>query len=242
MNQVLVANDVKKKFGQNMVLNGINLEIGKGNIFSVIGPSGAGKTTLLKALAGLIPTDDGKIELDGTTVNSPSKDIGLVFQDFNLWPHKTVLENVAEPLILIGKKPRDAAEKQALDLLELVELQDKKDCYPDSLSGGQRQRTAIARALAMNPKVLLLDEITSALDPELISGINRIIRRLAGQGQTMIIVTHDLYFAKEISDKILFLDSGVILEEGTPSEIFNSPRNPKTKNFLAAVSNRKYLS
>lgn len=236
--KILQIADLRKDFSENRVLNRINFELYRGEIISVIGTSGSGKTTLLKCIAGLLKPDNGKVKLNGDSIYAPSKYIGMVFQQFNLWPHKTVLDNVIEAPMLIEKKTKEEAVKEALAILKLVGLQEKANKYPHTLSGGQMQRAAIARALVMNPKILLLDEITSALDPELIDGINKIIRSLAKNSQTMIIVSHDMHFVREISDRVLFLDNGVILEEGKSSEILDNPRNSRTKQFLRRITNK----
>ena len=246
MNSILRIINLKKSYGQTKVLRGINFEISKGEIKCIIGPSGSGKTTLLRCLALLEDFDEGEIIYHNSDkIISSSEDrekvkirkkIGIVFQDFNLWPHKSVLENIVDPLVLVKKMTKKEAAIKAVEMLKKVDLSDKLDAFPDFLSGGQRQRVAIARTLAMNPEIIICDEITSSLDPELISGILKLLKRLAvEERQTMIIVTHHLEFASEIADEILFMDEGIIIENGTPDKIFRSPTNLKTKNFLKTL-------
>jgi len=236
----------KKHYGELEVLKDISLEIEKGQIVAIIGPSGSGKSTLLRAINDLDSLTDGEIWLEDMQVNKslPHKEyekhidqvrqnIGMVFQHFNLFPHLTVCENITlAPKMLKGLssvEARDIAEKE----LKKVGLSDKVDCYPSQLSGGQKQRVAIARALAMKPKVMLFDEATSALDPELVDEVNLVMKKLAKEHMTMIIVTHEMAFAKDVCDKVLFMDRGVVVEEGPPSVIFNSPKEDRTKEFLA---------
>lgn len=243
MKPIIEISNLRKKYKSLPVLNGVSFEIGKGEIKCVIGPSGSGKTTLLRCLALLENFDGGKIIYHGNAEIVPSsqehektkarKNIGIVFQDFNLWPHKSVFENIIEPLMLVKKIPKHEAEKKALAMLRKVDLGDKKDAYPDFLSGGQKQRAAIARTLAMEPEIILFDEITSSLDPELVSGILKLLKRLAFEGQTMILVTHHVEFANEIADDIIFMDNGKIVEEGSPNKLIHETKNKKIRDFLS---------
>jgi ABC-type polar amino acid transport system ATPase subunit len=249
MKLIIEVANLKKSYGSLKVLNGISFGIKKGEIKCIIGPSGSGKTTLLRCLSLLENFDEGKIIYHGNNkITSLSQEnekavarkrIGIVFQDFNLWPHKSVVENVVEPLILVGGLNKHEATEKALEMLKKVGLEDKKDDHPDFLSGGQKQRVAIARTLAMNPEIILFDEITSSLDPELVSGILKLLKRLALEGQTMIIVTHHLEFASEVADDILFMDEGIVIEESPPEKIFRNPKDHKTKNFLKTL--RRYF-
>lgn len=232
-----------KSFGELEVLKGIDLEIGKGKVVVVIGPSGSGKTTFLRCLNVLeIPTN-GIIKLDEQTLDFsgsvPKKTItefrsntGMVFQSYNLFPHKTAIENVIEGPVIVKKADKETALKKANALLEKVGLGDKKDFYPFQLSGGQQQRVGIARALAMEPKVMLFDEPTSALDPELIGDVLNVMKDLASEGMTMVVVTHEMRFAKEVADEVIFMDNGVVVERGAPAEVFDHPKEERTKRFL----------
>ncbi|QNG59779.1 amino acid ABC transporter ATP-binding protein [Metabacillus idriensis] len=232
-----------KSFGELEVLKGIDLEIGKGKVVVVIGPSGSGKTTFLRCLNVLeIPTN-GVIKLDEQTLDFsgsvPKKTItefrsntGMVFQSYNLFPHKTAIENVIEGPVIVKKADKETALKKANALLEKVGLGDKKDFYPFQLSGGQQQRVGIARALAMEPKVMLFDEPTSALDPELIGDVLNVMKDLASEGMTMVVVTHEMRFAKEVADEVIFMDNGVVVERGAPAEVFDHPKEERTKRFL----------
>lgn len=232
-----------KSFGELDVLKGIDLEIGKGKVVVVIGPSGSGKTTFLRCLNVLeIPTN-GVIKLDEQTLDFsgsvPKKTItefrsntGMVFQSYNLFPHKTAIENVIEGPVIVKKESKETALKKANALLEKVGLGDKKDFYPFQLSGGQQQRVGIARALAMEPKVMLFDEPTSALDPELIGDVLNVMKDLASEGMTMVVVTHEMRFAKEVADEVIFMDNGVVVERGAPAEVFDYPKEERTKRFL----------
>jgi len=231
-----------KSFGKNEVLNGINEIINKGEVVVVIGPSGSGKSTFLRCLNLLeIPTS-GQIIFEGNNITDKKTDInklrekmGMVFQQFNLFPHKTVLDNIILAPIKVKRVPKEEAIKKAFELLDLVGLREKANAYPNSLSGGQKQRIAIARALSMEPDVMLFDEPTSALDPEMVGEVLNVMKDLAREGMTMIVVTHEMGFAREVGDRILFMDGGKILEEGTPKEIFDNPKNPRTIDFLSKV-------
>ena len=234
--------DLKKSYGKNNVLNGINEHIKKGEVVVIIGPSGSGKSTFLRCLNLLEEPTSGEIIFEGKNITAKKIDInktrekmGMVFQHFNLFPHKTVLENITlAPIKVKGVKVEDA-NKKAIELLKLIGLEDKKDAYPASLSGGQKQRIAIARSLAMEPDVLLFDEPTSALDPEMVGEVLNVMKDLAKKGMTMVVVTHEIGFAREVGDRILFIDGGKILEEGTPEEVLNNPKNDRTKDFLSKV-------
>ena len=239
--QLLVAG-LHKSFGKNAVLRGIDLEVDDHEVVCLIGASGSGKSTLLRCINLLEPIDSGTIVVAGqditargVDVNSVRRGIGIVFQAFNLFPHMSVLANVTlAPRKALRLSPKEA-EAQARELLARFGLADKVDEYPDRLSGGQQQRVAIVRALAMRPRLMLLDEVTSALDPELVAEVLEVIRGLAGEGMTMVIATHEMGFARDIASRVCFLDGGVILEEGPPQEIFTSPREERTKQFLARI-------
>jgi polar amino acid transport system ATP-binding protein len=234
--------DVTKSFGDNVVLRSVDLHVDEHQVVCLIGASGSGKSTLLRCVNLLEKVDEGTIVVDGQTitngkvdVNALRRNIGLVFQAYNLFPHMTVLENVMlAPRKVKGLSKADA-EVQARTLLERIGLAEKADEYPDRLSGGQQQRVAIARALAMSPKLMLLDEITSALDPQLVAEVLNLVRSLTEIGMTMIIATHEMSFAREVADKVCFLDAGGILEEGPPAQIFSAPREERTREFLARV-------
>ncbi|MBW5406947.1 amino acid ABC transporter ATP-binding protein [Morganella morganii] len=236
------VNNLQKKFGNTHVLRGISCDIRPQEVVCVIGPSGSGKSTFLRCLNALERPDSGEIVVNGTDVCDPKTDlnkmrehVGMVFQRFNLFPHMTVLDNITmAPLMVSGLKKADALLK-AEQLLEKVGLPDKIDAWPESLSGGQQQRVAIARALAMDPTVLLFDEPTSALDPELVGEVLNVMKNLAHEGMTMVIVTHEMNFAREVADRVFFIDQGVIQESGTPEQIFNHPQNPRTAAFLSRV-------
>jgi polar amino acid transport system ATP-binding protein len=241
MSFVSITN-VSKSFGDNMVLRNVDLMVDEHNVVCLIGASGSGKSTLLRCLNLLERVEQGEIVVDGQTitngrvdVNALRRKIGIVFQAYNLFPHMTVLENVMLAPTQVRGLPRGTARGEARELLDRIGLLDKANEYPDRLSGGQQQRVAIVRALAMQPKLMLLDEVTSALDPQLVAEVLELVRGLAELGMTMIIATHEMSFAKEVADKVCFLDAGVICEEGPPSEIFSSPREPRTREFLARV-------
>ncbi len=234
--------DLHKTFGKNEVLKGINIEIAAGEVVVVIGPSGSGKSTFLRCLNLLETPTSGRIDFEGTNLLAKGVNIdqlrqkmGMVFQSFNLFPHKTVLENVTISPIKVKKEASAAANETGLKLLDQVGLKEKSQAYPSSLSGGQQQRVAIARALAMNPDVMLFDEPTSALDPEMVGEVLAVMKKLAENGMTMVVVTHEMGFAREVADRVIFMDEGVIQEEGTPEQIFGSPKNARTQSFLNKV-------
>ena len=234
--------NLKKSYGKNNVLNGINEHIKKGEVVVIIGPSGSGKSTFLRCLNLLEEPTSGEIIFEGKNITDKNNDInktrekmGMVFQHFNLFPHKTVLENITLAPIKVKGLSVEEANKKALELLKLIGLSDKKDAYPSSLSGGQKQRIAIARSLAMEPDVLLFDEPTSALDPEMVGEVLNVMKDLASEGMTMVVVTHEMGFAKEVGDRIVFMDGGNILESGKPEEFFANPKNERTKEFLSKV-------
>ncbi len=236
------VNNLHKYFGENEVLKGINENIKKGEVVVVIGPSGSGKSTFLRCLNLLEVPTDGEIIFEEQNITDKKTDInkirekmGMVFQQFNLFPHKTVLENLTIAPMQVKNKSRNEAEKIAKDLLSKVGLLEKANAYTASLSGGQKQRIAIARALAMEPDVMLFDEPTSALDPEMVGEVLNVMNNLAKEGMTMVVVTHEMGFAKEVGDRILFMDGGNIVEQGTPEEIFTNPKNPRTIDFLSKV-------
>lgn len=239
---VLRLEDVHKSFGDVPVLTGIDLAIFSHEVVCVIGPSGSGKSTMLKCINLIEPVTSGSIFLEGSEITAPGVEdnlvrrrIGIVFQAFNLFPHMTVLQNITLAPTQVLRQSTRKAEDKALGLLERFGLADKRDAYPDRLSGGQQQRTAIVRALAMEPGLLLLDEVTSALDPELIGEVLSLIRELASGGMTMIIATHEMGFARDIADRVLFVDAGQIVEEGPPEHIFTQPHNPRTRQFLQRI-------
>lgn len=234
--------DLKKNFGSLQVLKGINQTIYQGEVVSIIGPSGGGKSTFLRCLNLLETPTSGKVIFEGQELDAKSTDldthrqkIGMVFQQFNVFPHLTVLNNITITPMLEKKVSKADAEKEAMELLKQVGLEEKANEYPRKLSGGQKQRLAIVRAMAMHPYVMLFDEPTSALDPEMVKGVLEVIKNLAESGMTCVIVTHEMGFAKEVSDRVLFIDGGVIAEEGTPDEVFNHPKNERTKEFLSQV-------
>lgn len=239
---MITVKNLKKNFGDLTVLKGIDVTIEKGECVVVIGPSGSGKSTFLRCLNRLEEPDGGEIDIEGTDLLSPHTDInemrqriGMVFQHFNLFPHKTILENVTLAPIKLKKMPQKEAEDAALELLRRVGIEDKASVYPSTLSGGQKQRVAIARSLAMNPQVMLFDEPTSALDPEMVGEVLDVMKNLAKEGMTMVVVTHEMGFAKEVANRVLFMADGMILEEGTPEEIFEHPQHERTKAFIKAI-------
>jgi polar amino acid transport system ATP-binding protein len=242
MTEALVIDGVRKSFGRVEVLGGIELTVAQHEVVCLIGASGSGKSTLLRCINLIEPIDAGRIFVGGveitapgTNVNRVRRGIGLVFQAFNLFPHMSVLRNVTLAQTAALGRPRAEAEARALDLLGRFGLADKRGEYPDRLSGGQQQRVAIVRALALDPELMLLDEVTSALDPELVGEVLEVIRGLAAGGMTMVIATHEMAFAREIANRVCFLDGGVILEQGTPAEIFTAPREPRTRQFLQRI-------
>ncbi|MWV42321.1 ATP-binding cassette domain-containing protein [Paenibacillus sp. HJL G12] len=239
---MITVKDLHKSFGKLEILKGVNIEIAKGEVLVVIGPSGSGKSTFLRCLNLLEKPTSGEITFEGESITDKRHDInltrekmGMVFQQFNLFPHKTVLQNIMLAPVKVKKMPQAEAEKIALDLLRTVGLSDKRDAYPSQLSGGQKQRIAIARALAMQPHVMLFDEPTSALDPEMVGEVLEVMKKLAEGGMTMVIVTHEMGFAREVGDRIIFMDGGHIMEEGTPSQVFGNPQNIRTQDFLGKV-------
>lgn len=233
--------NVHKFFGKNEVLKGIDLHIEKGQVVVIIGPSGSGKSTVLRTMNYLEEPTSGKVIVDGMDLSDKSKlnevraEVGMVFQNFNLFPHMTVMENLTLAQTKVRKTSSDEAKKIGQSLLDRVGLKDKANAYPDSLSGGQKQRVAIARALAMKPKVMLFDEPTSALDPEMVREVLDVMKSLAEEGMTMVIVTHEMGFAKEVADRVLFVDGGLILEDDTPEKVFDAPTNDRTKLFLSKI-------
>ena len=229
-----------KAFGDNLVLKGIDLEVADKEVVVIIGPSGSGKSTLLRSINYLDVPSKGKISIDGkelsaADINRVRAEVGMVFQRFNLFPHMTVLDNITLAPRKVRKTAREEAEKDARMLLEKVGLADKAEAYPEQLSGGQQQRVAIARALAMKPRLMLFDEPTSALDPEMVKEVLDVMRSLANEGMTMVIVTHEMRFAREVGDRLLFVDDGRIIEQGKPKEVFEHPKEERTKNFLSKV-------
>ena len=254
MTPVVSAQKICKSFGTVDVLKGIDLEVHEREVLCLIGPSGSGKSTLLRCINHLEKIDAGRLYVDGVLVGYRQrgdklhelresevafqrKDIGMVFQRFNLFPHMTALENVMEAPIQVRREPKAQVRERALELLDRVGLGDKAKNYPAQLSGGQQQRVAIARALAMKPKLMLFDEPTSALDPELVGDVLGVMKQLAKDGMTMVVVTHEMQFAREVADKVLFMDGGVVVEEGPPDQVIGSPREERTKSFLARVLN-----
>lgn len=250
--EIVKVENLYKNFGHLEVLKGIDFSVQKGEIVSIIGPSGAGKSTLLRCLNHLESADKGSISFEGehiaeadpagTAIYKSKKEtlkicsrLGMVFQNFNLFPHKSVIENIIEAPVIVKGEKKENAIKKGMNLLEKVGLTDKRDAYPGQLSGGQQQRVAIARALAMEPDIMLFDEPTSALDPELIGEVLQVIKKLAEDRMTMIIVTHEMNFAREISDRVLFMEDGVVLVDGPPEDIFVNPDHPRMKTFLKKI-------
>ena len=248
--KILSATNIKKDFGKTKVLKDISVDINEGEVLAIIGPSGSGKSTLLRCITQLETIDSGEIVICGETLVKTGEsgraqyadkktcvkiglNLGLVFQNFNLFPHFSVLRNITEAAVTVLKTPKDEAEKAAYELLDKMGLRDRADAYPYQLSGGQQQRVSIARALALKPQLLLFDEPTSALDPELTGEILRVIRSLAAEKMTMVVVTHEMAFARNVADRAIFMDDGLIVESGTPEELFGNTRNDRTKAFLA---------
>ena len=239
---LIEVKDLKKSFGEIDVLKGINTEIKRGEVVVIIGPSGSGKSTFLRTLNLLEMPTGGNIFFEGVDITNPDTNInlhrqkmGMVFQQFNLFPHMTILKNMTiAPIKLLGKTKQEA-ESDAMELLKKVGLSDRANAYPSQLSGGQKQRVAIVRALAMNPDVMLFDEPTSALDPEMVGEVLSVMKELAASGMTMAVVTHEMGFAREVADRVLFIDEGIIMEEGTPEEVFGNPKSPRLQDFLSKV-------
>lgn len=236
---MISCNNVVKTFNKLEVLKGIDLDVAPGEVVVIIGPSGSGKSTFLRCMNCLEVADSGTITINGKIVESKEsslnklrQDIGMVFQQFNLFPHRTVIGNIMEAPILLKKVTKDQAKKKGMELLKKVGLEDKVDEFPNRLSGGQKQRVAIARALAMEPKIMLFDEPTSALDPELVGEVLAVMKQLAKEGMTMVVVTHEMGFAKEVADRVIFMDGGYIVEQGSPEDIFGQPKHERTKEFL----------
>ena len=239
---MIKVKNLRKKFGNLEVLKNINLEIAQQEVVVIIGPSGSGKSTLLRCLNQLENITDGHIYIEEvdladkkTNINKVRKEVGMVFQHFNLFPHKTVLENLMLAPIHVKKEDKQKVEKKARVLLEKVGLPEKADVYPSSLSGGQKQRVAIARALSMEPKIMLFDEPTSALDPEMVGEVLDVMKQLAKEGMTMVVVTHEMGFAREVGDRIIFMDGGYLVEENEPSAFFSAPQHERTKSFLSKI-------
>jgi len=239
---VIRIENLNKYFGEKHVLKNINMEIKKGEVVALIGPSGSGKSTLIRCIDYLEEPTSGNVYVDGKDVSKAGKNIdrirqkiGMVFQHFNLFPHKTVLENITLAPVLTGKLTKDEAENKAIELLKTMDLLDKKDAYPNSLSGGQKQRIAIARSLAMDPEIMLFDEATSALDPEMVGEVLNVMKDLAETGMTMIVVTHEMAFAKQVADRVIFMADGEIIEENSATELFENPQHPRTRDFLSKV-------
>lgn len=239
---IISVRDVHKSFGKVEVLKGVSFDVRKGEVACIIGPSGSGKSTLLRCINALVPIDRGSIKVEGQEVHDPALDklelrkkVGMVFQSYNLFPHKTALENIMMAPVLVLKRPRDEVEAQARRLMKKVRLEGKENAYPGELSGGQQQRVAIARSLAMNPDVMLFDEVTAALDPETVKEVLVTIRELAEEGMTCILVTHEMGFAREIGDHIYFTDRGIIVEHGPPATFFNEASDPRTREFLSQI-------
>ena len=248
--KILSANNIKKDFGKTEVLKDISVDVNEGEVLAIIGPSGSGKSTLLRCITQLETIDSGEIVICGETLVKTGENgkaqyadkktcvriglnLGLVFQNFNLFPHFSVLRNITEAAVTVLKTPKDEAEKAAYELLDKMGLRDRAGAYPHQLSGGQQQRVSIARALALKPQLLLFDEPTSALDPELTGEILRVIRSLAAEKMTMVVVTHEMAFARNVADRVIFMDDGVIVESGTPQELYGNTQNDRTKAFLA---------
>jgi len=239
---VVKVKNVNKYFGHLHVLRDLSLDVSKGEVVVVIGPSGSGKSTLLRCLNYLEPVQSGEIWIDGirldhhkTNIRAVRAEVGIVFQSFNLFPHLTALRNVMLAPLVVRKRPEAEVRQKAVAMLTKVGLQDKIDAYPSQLSGGQQQRVAIARALAMQPKLMLFDEVTSALDPELVREVLDVMKQLARDGMTMLVVTHEMGFAREVADRVIFMDEGRIIEQGTAADLFDRPRNQRTKEFLGKI-------
>ena len=244
--ELIKIENLTKQFGDNVVLNGLSLVVGEGDVVVIVGPSGCGKSTLLRCINGLEPIQGGRITFRGEKVDGNSRSIasirqkvGMVFQSYELFPHMTILENIVLSPVLVQKRSRGEVESEALQLLDRVGLADKKDSYPRQLSGGQKQRVAIVRALCMHPEVLLFDEVTAALDPEMVREVLDVMLTLARQGMTMVIVTHEMSFAKAVADRVIFIDEGNIVEEGSPEEFSEHSRTERAKRFLNTFTYEK---
>lgn len=242
MNEIIKIEGLRKRFGDNEVLKGITTSVKQGEVVAIIGPSGCGKSTFLRSINLLEEPTEGKILIDGIDLTSWDVDInkmrqrvGMVFQQFNLFPNMTIRRNIMLAPVELGKITREEADEKATELLSRIGLLDKADSYPDSLSGGQKQRVAIVRALAMNPEVLLFDEPTSALDPEMVGEVLQLMKDVAAEGMTMVVVTHEMGFAREVANRVLFFSDGYITEDGTPEEVFNYPKSPRLQEFLGKV-------
>lgn len=239
----LAVSDVFAKYGKLNVLHGINFDVGRGEVVSLVGPSGSGKSTVLRTLVGLTPVSSGHVNVDGVNIDYGSAKsikaardrMAIVFQQYNLFQNMTVLGNVTLAPIKIKGRPRADVEAEAMELLALVGLADKRNAYPDELSGGQQQRVAIARALALRPEILLLDEVTSALDPELVNEVLDTVRRLASEGMTMLLVSHEMAFVREVSSKVVFMDKGKVIEVSSPDQMFGAPKSERAKEFFGKV-------
>ena len=244
---VISVDKVVKEFGPLRVLDGVSLDVTRGQTVAIVGRSGSGKSTLLRCIAGLETVQDGMITVCGHEVGRPGsaaraqlrRDVGMVFQSYNLFPHLNVERNITLALTLVKKQSKDEAKKRAAEVLSMVGLTDKIASYPEQLSGGQQQRVAIARSLALQPQVMLFDEVTSALDPELVGEVLRTMRQLAGQGMTMLVVTHEMGFARDVADDVIFMDKGQIVERGAPAQIFEQPREARTRAFLERLLDRE---
>ncbi|WP_238883320.1 amino acid ABC transporter ATP-binding protein [Clostridium sp. YIM B02551] len=239
---MITVKGLKKHYGKLEVLKGIDLEVNEGEVLCLIGPSGSGKSTLLRCLNSLEEVTQGQVMINGKEItgkgidiNKLREEIGMVFQSFNLFPHLNVLKNITLAPTELSKFSKEEAEKKAMELLKKVGLEEKSHVFPQSLSGGQQQRVAIARALAMNPKIMLFDEPTSALDPEMVGEVLNVMKELANEGMTMVVVTHEMGFAREVGDRVIFMDGGYIVEQGKPEEVFNNPQNQRTIDFLNKV-------
>ena len=242
MNEIIKIEGLRKRFGDNEVLKGITTSVKQGEVVAIIGPSGCGKSTFLRSINLLEEPTEGKILIDGIDLTSRDVDInkmrqrvGMVFQQFNLFPNMTIKENIMLAPVKLNKMTREEAEKKAMELLKRIGLSDKADAYPSQLSGGQKQRIAIVRSLAMNPDIILFDEPTSALDPEMVGEVLSVMKELAEDGMTMVVVTHEMGFAREVANRVMFINDGVIQEENTPQEIFEHPQSPRLQEFLSKV-------
>ncbi|MCR8969804.1 amino acid ABC transporter ATP-binding protein [Facklamia sp. 7083-14-GEN3] len=239
---MIEVKDLQKSFGKHQVLKSIDMDVKKGEVVCIIGPSGSGKSTLLRCLNRLEKINGGSVVIDGVDITSADSDInkareriGMVFQHFNLFPHLSIRENITLAPVELGKMTQEEADQEAERLLEIVGMSEKADAYPNSLSGGQKQRIAIARALAMKPNVMLFDEPTSALDPEMVGDVLEVMQNLANEGMTMVVVTHEMGFAREVSDRVIFMEEGYVIEDADPDQIFNHPQEARTKEFLDKV-------